>query len=864
MRKIITLLTVCMLSIGAWAATYTYTVTVSSLEVEDLSSGTNYKYKLVISQKAKSGSSSYTNTGEIYLLPETHQLEGSYSFDAGTLEDQETWLLYKNGSTYNYRTVKTGSTLSITKDATSGKYTLSGYLVCRQYQAQNNHTYNYNYNTNPYSFYAGPFADEPDASSLNFSGSNFTLASQPAATPIVLDIYNSSYATLELQFNVASELTAGTYNVTTAGENGTILASAGFDKTTSLPLPSSFMSSSYKNYYITGGSVTVSYSQDLQQITIAGSLTTAHGSTITVNSTGVNPWAPAAEIDITVTQTSATMNSNGFLNIEMTGTPNNLAIAGTCTQITDLTVENLNASYTYVDLGSGNTSDIDKTAAGNSLSIVATGNAEEYSLSASIVCKNGNTYNVENVVFTCHIPTAWDDEEATSDFTFTANTLISIDDQISSKGWALYTFENSDNEVAKIAIPTTTMEIAAGEYTFTPSAGKSGTQYAPSVVLKGWYLDEPYFLMSGSITLAYSADLQTITMTGTATTYRGTTVTLNLSGVNPDAPKEATFDVETTTVTIATSALTIDVVGKNGTTPKEAQLTIVGQNQPIVGTYELEDFDSWSYVWVSGYDYAYLSGANTSATIAQKEGSTYTLNANLICDDGYTYFINGAEFTYSMVVSDLASPVALLTRAMDATVDLTVQRTLYCDGSWNTICLPFDWTIGGVDDPLAGATVAKYVSASKVGEEWVLVFETANKLEAGQPYLIRWAAGSNIENPVFKNATIKVTEGATVQNGNIAFKGILEPTELVGDSKRFVTENNVLSYVESAAKLKGFRAYFETSEAPSVAMRFVVRGAATSLKQADSEQVMPGKMIENGQLIIRRDNKKFNAIGQEL
>lgn len=44
-----------------------------------------------------------------------------------------------------------------------------------------------------------------------------------------------------------------------------------------------------------------------------------------------------------------------------------------------------------------------------------------------------------------------------------------------------------------------------------------------------------------------------------------------------------------------------------------------------------------------------------------------------------------------------------------ATVTLN-DRTLYTDGSWNTLCLPFDLTLDG--SPLEGATLKKLQSSS--------------------------------------------------------------------------------------------------------------------------------------------------------
>ena len=55
-----------------------------------------------------------------------------------------------------------------------------------------------------------------------------------------------------------------------------------------------------------------------------------------------------------------------------------------------------------------------------------------------------------------------------------------------------------------------------------------------------------------------------------------------------------------------------------------------------------------------------------------------------------------------------------------ANVTLT-GRTLYKDGAWNTICLPFDVTIAG--SPLAGATARPLTSASIEGTTLTLTFQ---------------------------------------------------------------------------------------------------------------------------------------------
>ena len=92
-------------------------------------------------------------------------------------------------------------------------------------------------------------------------------------------------------------------------------------------------------------------------------------------------------------------------------------------------------------------------------------------------------------------------------------------------------------------------------------------------------------------------------------------------------------------------------------------------------------------------------------------------------------------------------------------------RTLYRDGSWNTLCLPFDIYGPNVtwdtSSPLYGATIKELdASASGLSEEGVLTltFKDAeldsdyNIIQAGKPNIVKWNTEenlSNITNPVF-------------------------------------------------------------------------------------------------------------------
>lgn len=84
------------------------------------------------------------------------------------------------------------------------------------------------------------------------------------------------------------------------------------------------------------------------------------------------------------------------------------------------------------------------------------------------------------------------------------------------------------------------------------------------------------------------------------------------------------------------------------------------------------------------------------------------------------------------------------------------RRTLYRDGSWNTLCLPFDVTISGSQLDLDGVEARTLTDASVQGSTLNLTFgEPVNTLKAGVPYIIRWtAAEQNIVEPIFRKVQV--------------------------------------------------------------------------------------------------------------
>ncbi len=184
--------------------------------------------------------------------------------------------------------------------------------------------------------------------------------------------------------------------------------------------------------------------------------------------------------------------------------------------------------------------------------------------------------------------------------------------------------------------------------------------------------------------------------------------------------------------------------------------------------------------------------------------------------------------------------------------DVTLQgRTLYKDGYWNTLCLPFDVTIA--DSPLTGATVRKLNASSSnlTGTTLTLNFESEETtMTAGTPYIIKWASDENLVNPVFTGVTINAEASTEVDFDGGKFVGQYNPQTWTEENKSILflgTENKLNWPKPSATKnpfLGSFRAYFELSdgqEARSFVLNFG-EGETTGINSIDNGQLI----MDNG------------------
>ena len=158
------------------------------------------------------------------------------------------------------------------------------------------------------------------------------------------------------------------------------------------------------------------------------------------------------------------------------------------------------------------------------------------------------------------------------------------------------------------------------------------------------------------------------------------------------------------------------------------------------------------------------------------------------------------------------------TRLESELSSLTGKNTysLYKDGFWNTICLPFD--IYSVESSLEGAT-AMELDVEKTGYDGstlYLFFKEVTEIEAGKPYIIKWdkTEGTRGTEVTELKVPLKASDGigVTSQDGYVTFQGIYSPVS-IGDegdkTKLYLGDGNQLYWPNGAMTIGAMRAYFQ-------------------------------------------------------
>ena len=226
------------------------------------------------------------------------------------------------------------------------------------------------------------------------------------------------------------------------------------------------------------------------------------------------------------------------------------------------------------------------------------------------------------------------------------------------------------------------------------------------------------------------------------------------------------------------------------------------------------------------YDATMLRNYYTACTVAGRENATGVgcNNADRTSNDGAVPALRDNADNTNAIALMAALPTTVAGQPVTYPVVLN-GRTLYKDGAWNTLYLPFNVVLDG--SPLAGATARALTSASISGTTLNLTFgDAVDELVAGTPYIIKWEKAAdyvdddahNIVSPVFEGVTIDAAD-RSYDNGvsgdlKVRFLGTCKSTAFDAEDKSvlFMGEENVLYYPLSGASIGAQRAYFKIGE----------------------------------------------------
>ena len=211
--------------------------------------------------------------------------------------------------------------------------------------------------------------------------------------------------------------------------------------------------------------------------------------------------------------------------------------------------------------------------------------------------------------------------------------------------------------------------------------------------------------------------------------------------------------------------------------------------------------------------------------------------------------------------------------------DINIGRSISRDGNYSTLCLPFDLDAAHIaSSSLNGFVICELTDMWSVGNELRLLMTQRSSIEAGMPYLVRYAQTPT--DPIsleFQDVTVSASVGGSTSAEGAKMHGILEPTHLEVDNHNilFLMANNIITWPKVDNAMNAFRAYFDVTPTPKTSTFY--RGMPTRIvEQRETptgiEEVTGDglpvtgvqKIIRDGRLIIICGDREFNAQGQIL
>lgn len=259
--------------------------------------------------------------------------------------------------------------------------------------------------------------------------------------------------------------------------------------------------------------------------------------------------------------------------------------------------------------------------------------------------------------------------------------------------------------------------------------------------------------------------------------------------------------------------------------------------------------------------------------------------------ESFTYMFNGTLGTWKsprvlvvngFALADKEDNTDVLAAHDGETCDVTLSgRTLYKDGAWNTLCLPFDVTLSG--SILDGAEAYTLSSASIEGNTLTLNFgNPVASLAAGVPYLIRWAkpddydsnpAAYDLKEPDFPDVDVTDIsvpfDNGVADEGNVQFIGTYSPVLFNSEADDILVVGAAgLFYPDGlgATQVGACRAYFKVAVGKSQApmLRTVMNFGDDATGIASPISSPEGKDFTSPLLQERAGEAVYDLSGREV
>lgn len=212
-----------------------------------------------------------------------------------------------------------------------------------------------------------------------------------------------------------------------------------------------------------------------------------------------------------------------------------------------------------------------------------------------------------------------------------------------------------------------------------------------------------------------------------------------------------------------------------------------------------------------------------------------------------------------------------------------MNRTLYKDGYFNTICLPFDVNSIAAS-PLAGAEIFTFEGGNVVetgtGTELQLQLSplVGDKLTKGVPYMIRWTSGDDLSFLKFDDIAWGAgSDAGQTGDAKVTFHGFYPMTTITYEDhyNLFLGADDVLYWPTSdGTSMRGFRAYWLVNHSQPSPAR-IYRGMPASLYIRQKTGVTTGiendelktksdKILREGRVVLIINGEQYSIGGQKL